>query len=203
MPTYSTKALLLGLVACAWASAAVPMTLNLQLGAATAQGDFRSEVASKVGFNTAVSLTIPLTATLALRPTLGHQIFPTIDNHYVYKSSRYSDLGDEAAHWSAWSYGADCLYRPNGPEGQLYFVAGAYLKAWKVHSFGTYSTADRLTTSPRIYNVDDTSTKNQPAIAAGLGWTLHRRFSVELRTVLGTYQSLSYNTVEANFVLSW
>ena len=203
MPNALLKKLLLGLSTCAVASAAVPMTLNLQLGAATAQGDFRSEVASKVGVNAALSLTIPLTATLALRPTLGHQIFPTIENHYSFKSTKYSDLGEEAAHWSAWSYGSDCLYRPNGPEGRLYFVAGAYLKAWKLHSFGKYSTADRLTTTTRVYNVDDTSTKNQPAIATGLGWTLHRRFSAELRTVLGTYQSLSYNTVEANFVLSW
>jgi hypothetical protein len=182
--------------------AAPPLAANFHLGAAIAQGDFREEMGSKVGLGAGLSLTIPLSGSLSLRPICSYQAYPALGNHLTYKSTRYSDVGDETARWSSWSYGVDGLYRPAGPEGRLYLLAGAYLKAWKLHSYGTYSTADRLNAT-RVYTVNDTSTKNQPAVAAGLGWTFHRRFSVELRSVLGTYQSLSYNTLEASFVLSW
>jgi hypothetical protein len=169
---------------------------------ATAQGDFRNEMGSKVGFDAALSLTMPMTSTLAFRPVLSFQSFPTLNSQYTYKSARYSDRGDEEARWSAWSYGVDCLYRPGGPQGSLYFLAGVYLKVWKLHSFGAYSTQDSLNAT-RTYTVDDTSTKNEPAVALGLGYTFNRHLSLETRSVLASYRSLSYNTLEMAFVLSY
>lgn len=202
MPTARPKLLVLGLACCSLLPAAAPMVPSLQLSLATAQGDFRYEMGSKVGVGAALSLTIPLTATLSFRPNLSFQSFPTLNSQYTYKSTRYSDRGDEDARWSAWSYGADCLYRPGGPQGSLYFVAGAYLKVWKLHGFGTYTTQDSLTAT-RTYAVDDTSSKNEPAVAMGLGYTFNRHLSLEARTVLASYRSLSYNTLEMAFVLSY
>ncbi len=202
MPTVRLRILALGLLPYAFVSAATPMVPSLHLSLATAQGDFREEMGPKVGVGAALSLTVPLTSTLSFRPSLSFQSFPTLNNQYTYKSARYSDRGDEEAHWSAWSYGADCLYRPGGPLGSLYFLAGAYLKVWKLHGFGTYTTQDSLNAT-RSYSVDDTSTKNEPAAALGLGYTFNRHLCLEARTVLASYRSLSYNTLEMAFVLSY
>ncbi len=202
MPTARPKLLVLGLAGCSLLPAAVPMVPSLHLSAATAQGDFRDEMGSKVGVGAGLSLTMPLTTTLSFRPKLSFQSFPTLNSQYSYKSTRYSDRGNEEARWSAWSYGADCLYRPNGPQGNLYFVAGAYLKVWKLHDFGTYTTQDSLNAT-RSYTVDDTSSKNEPALTMGVGYTLNRHLSVEARSVFASYRSLSYNTLEMVFVLSY
>lgn len=190
------------------AFAAEPLTAtphfvpNLHLVMSVAQGDFREEMGSKHGLGAGLSLTIPLTNTLALRPAVTFQAFPALSNQYVYKSTRYSDRGEEDTRWSAWTYGADCLYRPSGPQGSLYFSAGAYLKIWRLHGYGSYTTADRLNTT-RTYIVDDTSTKNEPAVALGLGYTFHRHLSLETRSVFASYRGLSYNTLEAAVVLSY
>lgn len=202
MPHACPQFLTLGLVCCVCASAASPMVPNLHLGMAVAQGDFRNEMGSTHGLGAALSLTIPLTPTLSVRPMAAFQAFPTLNNQYAYKSTRYSDRGEEETRWSAWSYGADCLYRPSGPEGSLYFTAGAYMKVWRLHSFGTYVSSDRLNAT-RNYTVDDTSTKNEPSVAMGLGWTFHRHISIETRSVFASYRGLSYNTLEASIVLSY
>lgn len=202
MPIARPTLLVLGLAGCSLLPAAAPMVPSLHLTLATAQGDFRDEMGNKVGVGAGLSLTIPLTATISFRPNLSFQSFPTLNNQYTYKSTRYSDRGDEEARWSAWSFGGDCLYRPAGPQGSLYFVAGAYLKVWKLHGFGTYTTQDSLTAT-RTYVVDDTSSKNEPAVAMGLGYTFTRHMSLETRMVLASYRSLSYNTLEMAFVLSY
>lgn len=202
MPTAPLRILVLMLVPLLFAPAATPLVPSLHLNLATAQGDFRNEMGSKVGSGVGLSLTIPMTSTVAFRPMLSFQSFPTLHNQYAYKSTRYSDRGDEDARWNAWSYGADVLYRPRGPQGSLYFVAGAALKVWKVHSFGTYTTQDQLNTT-RVYALDDTSTKNEPSVAMGLGYTFCRQVSLEARSVLASYRSLSYNTLEMALVLTY
>jgi hypothetical protein len=196
------KFILAGLACCGLALAAEPPVPALHLGVVEAQGDFRNEIGSKHALDTALSLSIPLTRTLAIRPLVAFQGFTTLANQYSYKSTRYSDLGTESKRWSAWTFGADCLYRPSGPQGRFYLLAGAAMKVWRLHSFGTYSTSDRVNPT-RIYNVDDTSTKNEPALAVGLGYTLHRRVSLESRMVLGSYRGLSFNTLQAAVVLSY
>ena len=202
MPTVRPRTLALGLLPFALGSAAQPMVPSLHLDLVTAQGDFRNEMGSKLGLGAGLSLTIPMNSTLAFRPMLSFQSFPTLDSQYTYKSARYSDRGDEEARWNAWTYGADCLYRPGGPQGSLYFLAGVYLKVWKLHSFGTYTTQDSLNAT-RTYSVDDTSTKDEPAVALGLGYTLSRHISLEARSVFASYRSLSYNTLEMAFVLNY
>ncbi len=200
-PTAHPKLLGLALL-CAVARAESPMVPALQLSLAQANGDFREEMGSKTGLGAALSLTIPLTRTLALRPSVAFQAFPTLSNQYTYKSTRYSDRGAEEARWSAWSYGADCLYRPSGPAGSFYLSAGGYVKLWRVHSFGTYSTQDSLN-GTRTYTVDDTTTKNEPALALGVGYTFNRHLSAEGRSVFASYRNLSYNTLELVLVLSY
>jgi hypothetical protein len=202
MPTPRLKLLIPSLVCAAFAAAAEPVIPALHLSLAEASGDFREEMGSKLGLGAAMSLTVPLTRTFALRPTVAYQSFPTLNNQYAYKSTRYSDRGEEETRWSAWSYGADGLFRPGGPEGSLYFLLGGYLKIWRLHGFGTYTTQDSLNAT-RTYTVNDTSTKNEPALTLGLGWTLGRHVSVEGRTVVASYRSLSYNTVELSLVLSY
>lgn len=202
MPIPRPRILTLCLVCSAFASAAPPMVPNLHLSVAEAQGDFREEMDSKLGLGAALSLTIPMTRTLSLRPMLAFQSFPTLNNQYTYKSTRYSDRGEEETRWSSWSYGADCLYRPSGPEGSLYFTAGAYLKIWRLHGFGTYTTQDSLNAT-RTYTVNDTSTKNEPAVALGIGYALNRHVGFEARSVFASYRSLSYNTLELALVLSY
>lgn len=194
--------LTLGLCCGAPAAAAQPMVPNLHLVLAVAQGDFREEMGSKHGLGAGLSLTIPLTNTLALRPAIAFQAFPALNNQYVYKSTRYSDRGEEDTRWSAWTYGADCLFRPSGPGGSLYFTAGAYLKVWRLHGYGSYTTSDRLNAT-RTYIVDDTTTKNEPAIALGLGYSYNRHLGLEARSVFASYRGLSYNTLEAAVVLSY
>ena len=197
-----SRNLTLALLPQAFALAAVPMVPSLHLEVATAQGDFREEMGSKKGLGAALSLAIPVTSTLSFRPILAFQSFPVLDSTYAYKSTRYSDRGSENARWSAWSYGADCLYRPGGPDGSLYFLAGAYMKVWKLHSFGSLTTQDALNPT-RVYTVNDQSTKNEPAVAFGLGCAFNRHFSVEARSVLASYRALSYNTLELAVVLSY
>ena len=201
LPTAYPKFLGLGLL-CAVACAESPMVPAFHLSLAEANGDFREEMGSKVGLGAALSLTIPLTRTLALRPSVAFQAFPTLSSQYTYKSIRYSDRGAEEARWSAWSYGADCLYRPSGPDGSFYLAAGAYLKLWRVHSFGSYTTQDSLN-GTRTYTVDDTTTKNEPALAMGVGYTFNRHLSAEARSVFASYRSLSYNTLELVLVVSY
>jgi hypothetical protein len=202
MPYVRLDILALGLASCSSLLATTPVVPSLHLGLATAQGDFRNEMGSKVGMDAALSLTIPMTATLAFRPMLSFQSFPTLDSQYTYNSARYSDRGNEDARWSAWSYGADLLYRPRGPEGSLYFLAGVYLKVWKLQSFGSYATQDSLNAT-RVYSLDDTSTKDEPAVALGLGYSFNRHLSLEARSVLASYRSLAYNTLGMALVISY
>jgi hypothetical protein len=202
MPIARPALFLLGLACSSLLPAAGPMVVGLHLNLAMAQGDFREEMGSKIGLGTGLSLTVPLTTTLSFRPNLSFQTFPTLHSQYAYKSTRYSDRGNEDAHWSAWAYGADCLYRPSGPQGKLYLLGGAYLKVWKLHGFGTYTTQDALNAT-RTYGVDDTTSKNEPAVTMGLGCTLSRHLSLETRTVFASYRSLSYNTLELSLVLSY
>ncbi len=202
MPTVRLTILVLGLASYSFVLATTPMVPSLHLDLVTAQGDFRNEMGSKVGVGASLSLTIPMTSTLAFRPTLSYHSFPTLNSQYSYNSARYSDRGDEEAHWSAWTYGGDLVYRPRGPQGSLYFLTGVYLKVWKLHSFGTYTTQDSLNAT-RAYSVDDTSTKDEPAVAVGLGYTFNRHLSIEALSVLASYRSLSYNTLEIAFVLSY
>jgi hypothetical protein len=191
---------LFGPALCSSILAAQSLVPDLHLSLATAQGDFRNEMGTKVGGGVGLSLPVRISATLALRPMVAYQAFPTLDSQYTYKSSRYADRGDENARWSAWTYGADCLWRPQGTVGHFYFVAGAHLKVWKLHSFGTYTTQDALNAT-RSYTVDDTTTKNEPSVAMGLGWTVNRHLGVEARSILASYRGLSYNTLELALVL--
>jgi hypothetical protein len=202
MPHAFPRILTFGLACCAFAPAATPLVPNLHLGVAWGQGDFKNEIGSKHGLDVGLSLTAPLTTTLSIRPILAFQTFPTMNDQYVYKSSRYSDRGEENTRWNAWSIGADCVFRPQGPEGGIYFLAGAHMKAWGLHGFGTYSTSDRLNAT-RVYTVDDRRTKNIPGFALGLGYTFVRHVSFESRAVFTSYEGLSYNTLEASLVLSF
>jgi hypothetical protein len=179
--------------------AQAPVTYNLHLGALSAQGDFRSEVGSRLGLDSGLSLTIPLSRRLELRPRISYQLFPVLENNFAYKSTRYSDRGFENAKWSAWSFGADCLFRPSGEGSKLYLLAGLSYKAWKVESYGTFTTQDQLN-GTRTFSVDDSSTSNEPALDMGLGLTLSRHFSVESRMTLASYRKLSYNTLQIGVV---
>ena len=189
------------LAACPLAAQA-PSTYDVQVGSLSAQGDFRSEVGSKSGIDLGLSMTVPLLPRLAVRPRLTFERFPGVDNAYAYKSSRYSDRGSETAEWSAWCLGADCLFRPTGGEGRLYFVAGAFFKSWRLRSHGSYTTQDRLNTT-RTFTVDDSSTSNEPAVDLGIGLRVWRNLSLESRMTLASYRKLSYNTLQVGVVASF
>jgi len=72
----------------------------------------------------------------------------------------------------------------------------------KLHNYGKLTTQDSLNAA-RVYTVDDTSTKDEPAVAVGLGCTLNPHLSLEARSVLASYRALSYNTLELAVVLSY
>jgi hypothetical protein len=179
-----------------------PLTANLFLAATQAEGEFRDEMGGKWGLGVGFAFTTPLSARFALRPAIQLRYFPTLDHSYRYKTNRYSDRGDEESRWSTWSCGADVIFRPAGPTGRFYAMAGGYVMAWKLHSFGTFTTSDAYNPT-RSYSVDDTSTHNQPAVAMGLGFTCNRHLSLETRAVFADYRGLSYNTLEAMVVLSY
>lgn len=202
MPMPALRSLTVALAALGGLAAAEPMAPALHLGMATAQGDFRNEMGNHAAWDLGLSLAVPLTRTLTLRPGASYQAFPTLDNKYAYRSSRYSDVGAESARWSAWTLGTDLLYRPSGPEGRFYFLLGGHMKSWRLHSFGTYTTSDVLNSS-RTYTVNDTGTKNEPAVSMGLGWTFNRHLSLEAHSVLASYRGLSYNTLQASAVFSY
>jgi hypothetical protein len=126
-------------------------------------------------------------------------LFHVLENNFTYKSTRYSDRGFENAKWSAWSFGADCLFHPGGEGSRLYLLAGLSYKAWKVESYGTFTTQDSLN-GTRTFTVDDSSTSNEPALDMGLGLTLSRHLSVETRMTLASYRKLSYNTFQVGVV---
>ena len=182
--------------------AQAPITWDVHVAMVAAEGDFKSAVGNKKGIEGDLSLTVPLSRRFALRPRLSHELFPVARNTYNYKSSRFTDRGEENEKWSAWSYGADALFRPWGEGGRFYLLAGAFVKAWKLQSYGFYSSQDRLNATHN-YSVDDSSTSNEPAFTAGIGYSLHRHFSLEARANLATYRKLSYNTLECAAVYSF
>ncbi len=190
------------LLAAAPLAAKEPYSVDVHLGALSALGDFRSEVGSRTGVDTGVSLTVPLWPRLALRPRLSREQFKVVDNNYTYQSTRYSDRGFEAAKWTAWTFGADLLFRPGGERGRLYLLTGAAAKSWRLQSYGTYTTQDRLNTT-RTFSVDDSSTSNEPAFHVGLGLDLQRHLGVEARMSLASYRKLSYNTLSVGVVASF
>jgi hypothetical protein len=157
---------------------------------------------SLTGIDSGLSLTVPLTRRLDLRPRVSFQLFPDLENSFSYKSSRYSDRGFENAKWSAWSFGVDCLFRPGGEQAKLYLLAGLAYKAWRVESYGKFTTQDALNAT-RTYSVDDTSTSNEPALDLGLGLNLFRHLSLESRITLANYRKLSYNTLQLGIVVHY
>jgi hypothetical protein len=190
---------LAGLCAALPLVAQAPITPDLHLMAVSAQGDFQSAVGSGAGISGGLSLTVPLTPRLAVRPRISYEQFPIVRNNYSYNSARYADRGFENEKWSAWSFGADCLFRPWGERGRFYILSGIFLKSWRLQSAGAYTTQDRLN-STRSYSVNDSSTSNEPGATAGLGFNLARWLSLECRMNLATYRKLSYNTFEAGTV---
>lgn len=201
-PPFRVVCLACGLLSISSAHAASPLIPSLQLTVASAHGDFRDDIGSRVGLGAGLSFTFPLTSHLDLRPSLAFQTFPTLVSHYSYKSTRFSDRGEEDTRWSAWTYGADCIYRPGGGFGGLYTLVGANVKVWRLRSWGSYVTQDQLS-GTRNYVLDDTSTKNEPALAMGLGYTFNRHFSLEARSVFSSFRSLSFNTLECSLVLNY
>lgn len=175
--------------------AEAPVSYDLHAAAVKAMGDFQDAVGKSTGFVGAFSITVPLTPRLSVRPRVSREVFPVERNNYAYKSTRFSDVGIENTKWSAWSFGADCLFRPSGEGGRLYVLAGGFLKAWKVQSYGSYVTQDRVN-GTSTYTIDDSTTSNQAAAAMGIGYRFHRHWSVETRVVLASYRKLSYNTWE-------
>lgn len=176
-------------------AAQAPMTPTIHLGAATAQGDFRAEIHARVGLEAGLSLSVPLSRRLSVRPRLMYTLFPVEASDFTYRSTRYFDHGFENAKWSSWAFGADGLFRPAGEGGRLYFVSGLFYKAWHLKSYGSYTTQDRLN-GTRTFTVDDAATSNEPALDLGLGWTLRRHLSLETRMTLSSYRKLSYNTLQ-------
>lgn len=175
------------------------MHVGVQLGTAEAQGDFRNEMNEKRAIDIGIYVSIPVLKSLSIRPTLWFQKFPDLDNSYVYKSSRYSERGGETERWSAWMAGTDLIYHPE-VLGKFHVLLGAYEKAWRLHSFGTYTATDNKGTT-RSYGVDDTSTRNSLAAGVGMGWSFNHHVSVEARGVFATYRGLGYNTLEASLAL--
>lgn len=191
-----------GLLAALPAFGQAPITYDVHLGAANAQGDFRSELGSRAGLDTGLSMTIPLSRRISLRPKVSHEIFQVLENNYTYQSSRYSDRGFENAKWSAWSYGAECVFRPYGEQGRLYLFSGLFYKSWRVESYGGYVTQDRLN-GTKSFTVDDTSTSNEPAVTMGFGVSAFRHLSFETHMTLASYRKLSYNTLHLGLVVSF
>lgn len=202
MPTALPLAVLLAaLPGPSRASAAEPVSWGLMLGAMDAQGDFRQVMGSRLAFEAGLSAGIPLGSTTTLRPILEFQRFPALENGYSYRSTRYTDLGSEQERWSAWSFGADALFRPAGMSLPLYFVAGGHLKLWRLHSYGSFSSTDKVN-GTRAYAVDDTDTRNEPALALGMGCTFSRHWALETRMVFANYRKQAYNTLHFRLVLT-
>lgn len=178
-----------------------PIAYGLHLGVADAQGDFRNVMGSRASIEAGLSARIPFSPKLSLRPTVEFQRFPVLENGYSYRSSRYNDLGTETARWSAWSFGADGILRPEGPSGRVYFLLGAYLKMWRLHSYGSFTSSDKIN-GTQTYAVDDTSTKDEPALGLGVGWSLTRHAAVETRITFGSYRRQAYNTLHLRLALN-
>jgi hypothetical protein len=176
------------------AQAEPPMRFALHAGMVDSQGDLRNDLGNRLGAEAAVSLDIPLNRTLSLRPQLNFQHFPTLQNNYSYHSTRYTDVGTELYKLTAWSLGADCLYAPRGQGRSVYFLAGAYLKAWRLNSSGSFVTVDKIG-GTRQFSIDDTTTQDEPALGLGAGYWISRRWGLESRMTFATYRKLSYNTL--------
>ena len=178
-----------------------PLAWGLHLGVADAQGDFRNVMGKRAALEAGLSARFDLSPSVSVRPTAEFQRFPVLENGYSYHSTRYNDLGNESSRWSGWSLGADGIYRPGGPSGQVYFLLGAYLKAWRVHSYGSFTSTDKVN-GTQTYAVDDTSTKDEPALALGLGYTFSRHAAVETRMTFASYRRQAYNTLHLRLVLN-
>ena len=74
-----------------WARPAYGATL----GVATAEADFRNVVGGKVGLELGLAARYAIFEHLAVRPLIEYAHFSPVVNGYVYKSTRYNDLGSE------------------------------------------------------------------------------------------------------------
>ena len=165
---------------------------GLLLGLADAEGDFRNVMGGHVALETGLSARFPLGARFAVRPTVEYQRYAGLE---------HGDLGNESERWSAWSFGADGIYRPAGTPAPFYFVAGAYLKMWRLHSYGAFVSTDKVN-GTQSYAVNDASTKNEPALALGMGLILARHATLETRMTFASYRKQAYNSLHVRFVLT-
>jgi len=175
------------------ARAEVPLRWGFGLGAVSAQGDLLNAVGHRLAPEGMLWAAWQVNASFALRPTLEYQRFPVAHSGYVYKSTRYNDFGEENARWSAWTVGMDACYHPGS--GRLGFVGGVAMKAWKVRSYGSFTSIDK-TNGTQSYSVDDTTTKNESALSAGLSWDWTRHLTTEARVTFGSYRKQAYNTLQ-------
>ena len=188
------------LLACAVPLAAAPMDFALRIGAAQGQGDLRNLVGSRIAREFGVSAGIQLGAGLTIRPTLEYQGFPVLADGYTYHSARYNDVGNENARMSGWSSGVEAHYLSPRTAVPVYFLVGAYLKMWQERSYGSFTTSD-IYNGTRTYSVDDTTTKNEPALALGLGCKLTRLVALETRMTFASYRKQAYNTLHLGVVI--
>jgi hypothetical protein len=192
---------LLALLATSGGYAGESLSWGIQAGLADAQGDFRGVMGSKLALDAGILARIPLTTSLSVRPTLEFQRFPALDSGYSYHSTRYNDLGNERDRWSAWIVGADMLYRPANAPAPVYFLVGASLKMWRVHSYGSFTSSDK-TNGTQSYSVDDTDTRDEPALSLGIGYALSRHAALETRMTFANYRKQAYNTLHLSLVLN-
>lgn len=188
-----TLALLLGLALAAPAVAAGPLRFGLYAGVANPQGDLRNDMGTRNGLEGGLFLTIPMGA-FELRPTLDYISYPADSNSYRYRSTRYSADGSEDAKLTALSLGSDLLYFP-APGRSLYLLTGAYMRAWHMHDYGTSTSTDPYN-GLRVFPLDDSDSRDEPAFSLGSGYRLGRHFGAETRMTFSTYRKLSYNTFQ-------
>lgn len=187
------SALLLALAVLPGVAQDAPFRWGCSAGLVSAQAEFRNTVGHRLAPEVGAWASWSLTESLVLRPGVAYRRYPLVSNGYTYKSSRYNDVGVENARWSSLSAGADLCYRPHG--SHLSFIGGIAVAAWTVHSYGSFTSIDKIN-GTKSYSVDDTSTLNEPALSAGLGWTWTRHLGLEGHMTFGTYRKQAYNTLD-------
>ena len=127
--------------------------------------------------------------------------YSVVVNGYVYKSTRYNDLGSESQQWSSWTFGGEGIFHPTGTKVPVYYLAGAYLRMWRLHSYGSFTSTDKVN-GTQSYLVNDQDSRNEPALSLGIGLAMTNHAAVETRMTFANYRKQAYNTVDIRLVLT-
>ena len=169
--------------------AAPPVRLGGAVHLDLPAGDLKSDLNDKPGAGISFQVAIELGRSAVLRPRLD------LDHFRVSSFRRHGSNYREEVGLTSLGIGADLLFAPGGDRDRgAYGLAGAGAQRW----YQNFSAHDE-TGSSSTSRTETRTNRLSPWAALGLGWQLNRRFGLEGREVLSSYDGPQANGLQAPF----